>query len=153
MVRLDKKVLKQVSDIRKEIQELDRAADRVKKKIDALKKDEVCDTVMGSRADLTIGPITVRGHPQKEYGKKINDLQKKKTLMEKKKTELLQLELQAELYIQSIENNSGLRRILRLRYMEELSWQQVAARMGPRYSAESCRKKVERFMSDRETGQ
>ena len=89
---------------------------------------------------------------ERAAGRTGKELQKKKALMEKKQTELLQIEKEAREYIQSIED-SDLRQIIRYRYMDGLSWQQVAARMGHRYSEESCRKKVERFMSDRETGQ
>ncbi len=144
---MNKQILKQIPDIKKEIRDLEREIDATKRRIDTLKRNEVYDTVTGSRADLTIGPIKVRGHPEKEYEKRLRELQKKKALMEKKKTELSEMESNAEEYIQSI-SQSGLRRILRYRYMDNLSWQQVATRMGHKYSAESCRKRVERFMSD-----
>lgn len=118
-------ILKQLSDIRKEIRDLGQAAGRVEREIEALKGRE--------------------DNQKSEY------LQKRKELMEKKRVELLRLENEAEEYIQSIED-SCLCRIIRYKYLYDLSWQQVAARMGHKYSAESCRKKVERFMGDR-TGQ
>lgn len=118
-------ILKQLSDIRKEIRDLGQAAGRVERKIEVLKG--------------------------KEDNEKSEYLQKRKELMEKKRTELLKLENEAEEYIQSIED-SCLCRIIRYKYLYDLSWKQVAARMGHKYSAESCRKKVERFMGDR-TGQ
>ncbi len=117
VMQLGRQILKQLSGIRKEIRNLERATGHVKK-----------------RTELH------------------RDLQKKKSLMEKKRTELLQLENEAEEYIRSIDDNN-LKRIIKYRYMDDLSWQQVAAQMGYRYSEESCRKKVERFMSDRTTGQ
>lgn len=140
-------MLKQIPDIKREIRDLEKGIDVTRRRIDTLKRNEVCDTVTGSRADLTIGPIQVRGHPEREYGKRLRELQKKKELMEKKKTELSKMESDAEEYIQTI-SQSSLRRLLRYRYMDGLSWQQVATRMGHKYSAESCRKRVERFMSD-----
>lgn len=142
---MDRDVLKQLPSIRKEIRDLEQEVIRVQKRIDALKHDEVCDTVTGSRDDLTIGPIKIRGNPQKEYGHKLAELQKKKTLMESKRIELLKMENDAEKYIQSIQDSS-LRRIIRYRYIDDLSWQQVAVRMGWRYTADSCRKKADRFM-------
>lgn len=144
---MDKQILKQLPDIRKEVRDLEQAVTSLEKRIKVMKRDEVYDTVTGSRADLTIGPIKVRGHPQKEYRKRLSELQKKKTLMEMKKTELLQLENEAEEYIQSIQD-SGLRRIMRYRYVDDLSWQQVANKMGWRYTSDSYRKRVERFLSD-----
>ena len=76
MMCMDKELLKQIPSIRKEIGDLERAVAKVKRQIDKLKNDEVCDTVTGSRDDLTIGPIKIRGHPQKEYGQKLAELQK-----------------------------------------------------------------------------
>lgn len=144
---MDKQILKQIPDIRKEIQDLEKEIAAIKRRIDVLKKNEVCDTVTGSRADLTVGPIKIRGHPDREFGVRMGDLQKKKDLMEKKKTELAKIENDAEEYIQSIPQ-SGMRRLMRYRYMDGLSWQQVAARMGSKHSSESCRKRVKRFMCD-----
>lgn len=145
---LEKNILKQLPYIRKEITDIEKEISSIQKKIIRLKQDEVCDTVTGSREDLTIGPIMIRGHPKKEYGKRMTELQKKKTLMEKKRTELLRMEREAEEYIQSI-SDMGLHQILRYRYIYNLSWQQVANRMGWKYTAESCRKRAERFfMSD-----
>lgn len=143
-----KEGLKQLPYIRKEITDIEKEISSIQKKILRLKRDEVCDTVTGSREDLTIGPIKIRGHPGKEYGKRMAELQKKKALMEKKRTELLRMEREAEEYIQSI-SDMGLHQILRYRYIYNLSWQQVANRMGWRYTADSCRKRAERFfMSD-----
>lgn len=146
MGRLEKQLLKQILDIRKEIMDLEKSIISTEKKIETLKKSEVCDTVTGSRSDLTIGPIKIRGNPQKDYGRRLRELQKKKTLMEDKKTELLQAEREAEEYIQSIQDSS-LRRIMRYRYMDGMGWQQVAVRMGKRYTADSCRMMHNRFMS------
>ena len=145
---MEKDILKQLPYIRKEITDTGAEISSIQKKIFRLKQEEVCDTVTGSREDLTIGPIQIRGHPQKEYGKQMSELQKKKTLMEKKRTKLLQMEREAEEYIQSI-SDMGLCQILRYRYIYNLSWQQVANRMGWKYTADSCRKRAERFfMSD-----
>ena len=127
MMRLDRQIFKQLSDIRREIRELGQAAGHAEKRIGALRR-------------TARDPGSACCHFQKLY-----ELQKKKALMERKQTELVRLERKAEEYIQSVPD-SGLRRILRYRYMEDLNWQQVAQRMGHRYSAESCRKRAERFM-------
>ncbi len=143
---MDKKILKQLPNIRREIRELEREIASVQKNIDDLRRNKIYDTVVGSREDLTIGPIKVRGHP-KGYEKKISELQKKKALMNSKKMELLQIENEAEAYINSIQD-SRMRRIMRFRYVDGLSWQQVAAKMGSPYTADSCRMAHKRFMSD-----
>lgn len=141
-----KEILKQISNIKKEICDLEKEIQSVQKQIDELRREQVYDTVVGSREDLSIGPIRVRGHP-KGYEDRIGELQKKKTLMKNKRFDLLRVENEAEEYIQSIPDSS-MRRIMRYRYMNGFTWQQVAREMGPGYSADGCRVAHNRFMSD-----
>lgn len=145
VIELDRKILKQLPNIRREIRDLEQEVAFIQKKIDAMRKNQEYATVVGSREDLTIGPIKVRGHP-KGYEKKISELQRKKALINDKKMELLKIENEAVAYINSIQESS-LRRILRFRYINGLSWQQVAVKMGPMYTADSCRMAHKRFMS------
>ena len=144
---LDKQILKQIPDIRKEIKDLEWAIVSVEKKIEKLRQSEVSDIVKGSKEDLTIGPIRVKGHPEKEYGKRLKELKHKKKLLDVKKDELLSLETKAEEYIQTIPDSST-RRIVRYRCIDNLSWQQVAIRMGIKYSSDACRKKFERLFEN-----
>ena len=65
--------------------------------------------------------------------------------MQNFKKKLEELVGAVEEYIQSI-RDSEIRRLARLRYIEDLEWQQVAVRMGKGYSAGACRKKLERFL-------
>lgn len=140
-----KEILKQVPNIKKEICDLEKEIKSVQKQIDELRQERVYDTVVGSREDLSIGPIRVRGHP-KGYEKRIDELQKKKTLMDNKRLDLIRVENEAEEYIQSIQD-SGMRRIMRYRYISGFTWQQVAREMGPGYSSDGCRVAHNRFMS------
>lgn len=144
---MDKKILKQIPDIRKEIKDLEQAVVSVEKRIEKLKQDEVSDIVKGSKEDLTIGTIRVKGHPEKEYGKRLKELSYKRKLLSMKKDELLSLETKAEEYIQGIPD-SKVRRLVRYRCIDNLNWQQVAVRMGIKYSPEACRKKFERFFEN-----
>ena len=52
--------------------------------------------------------------------------------------------VEMEDYIESIPD-SEVRRIIRFRYINNLSWNQVARRMGPGYMEDACRKKLNRF--------
>ena len=47
-------------------------------------------------------------------------------------------------YIDSIEN-SEIRRIIIYRHIDDMTWQQVAKRMGKYYTADGCRKLLERY--------
>lgn len=42
--------------------------------------------------------------------------------------------------------DSTIRRMLTYKYIDRLTWQQTALKMGRRYTADSCRKAVERFL-------
>lgn len=78
---MKRKILKQIPDIKREIRDIEKEIVFVKKQMDDLKQEEIYDTVVGSRSDLTIGPIKIRGHP-KGYEKKYSELQKKKNTLE-----------------------------------------------------------------------
>ena len=58
---IDKNVLEQYNSIKKEIEDLERRNKEDRKEIKKLEKQIVSDTVTGSRDDLTIGPIMVKG--------------------------------------------------------------------------------------------
>lgn len=143
---MDKQTLKQIPDIRKEIKDIEQAIVSIERKIEKLKHDEVSDIVLGSKEDLTIGPIRVKGYPEKEYGKRLKELSYKRKLLSMKKDELLSLETKAEEYIQAIPD-SRMRRLIRYRCIDNLNWKQVAIRMGVK-SPDACRKKFERFFEN-----
>ena len=52
--------------------------------------------------------------------------------------DLLEKQIEVEEYIRSIEG-SRIRRIMRYRYLDNLTWQQVANRMGKGYTKDYCR--------------
>ena len=51
----------------------------------------------------------------------------------------------AEEFINS-EPNSRIRRLLTYRYIDELTWVQIAYRMGKNHTADSCQKTLERYL-------
>lgn len=52
-----------------------------------------------------------------------------------------------ERFINEIDD-SRIRRIISLKYIEGLTWGQVAQKMGSVYTEEGCRKLLERFLKD-----
>ena len=65
-----------------------------------------------------------------------------------KKKELEQKRLEIEGFIDSIQD-SETRRIIRLKYIKNMTWTQVAMRLGKRDEG-TPRKKLEKFLSDSE---
>ena len=142
---IEKNVLEQYTSIKKEIADLERMITDSNRKIKRYEKQVVSDTVTGTRSDMTIGPIKITGIAQ-QYIDRENNLNHKRTQkMEVFKKRLEKMVDEVEDYIQSIED-SEIRRIARLRYIEDLNWRQVAVRMGRGYTESACRKKIERFL-------
>ena len=139
---MDKDILIQYSDLVEEVKDLRRRIRKLQDDIDKL--EPVKDSVKGTRKDGTIGSITVSGYPVPAYYRYKNQLEKREAALRKKEAELLELVNTVEEYITGI-SDSKMRRILRYRYIDNMSWTKIAFRMGKQYTAESCRKLHNRF--------
>lgn len=135
-------VMEEIKDIRRRIRELDKFLEN---------PPIVADTVKGSRADLTIGPIKIVGIPDPVYCRKQKARERYRKLLDAKEAELLELTTQAEEYIEAIQS-SELRIMFRLYFIDGLSDPKVAYwmnRMFPnrrkKYTDESVKKRRQRF--------
>lgn len=142
---IEKNVLEQYTSIVEEIADLERRNRNDRNEIKKLEKQIMSDTVTGSRDDLTIGPIMVKGVAEGLADKKRNQIEARIMKQNSFRKRLLNMKQEIEDYIQKIED-SEIRRIARFRYIDDLEWRQVAVRMGKGYSADSCRMKMERFL-------
>lgn len=146
---MDKNILVQYADMVEEIRD-------IRKRIKAIEKflsspHQVSDTVKGTRRDGTIGSIKVTGYPVPEYYSKKTLLERYQILLSKKENELLELTINAEEYIQTIER-SELRIMFRLYFIDGLSDMKVAKRMNElfpkrriKYTDENVKKRRQRF--------
>lgn len=141
---MKKEVLEQYASIKLEICDLDRLIDKSRRNIRRYERELVSDTVSGTRDDGTIGPIRITGIADRLLTKEHERLSKLLEKQERARCRLQHTEVAVESYIQGIAD-SEIRRIARLRYLEDLEWQQVAVRMGRGYTAGGCRMKIERF--------
>ncbi len=66
-------------------------------------------------------------------------------LLERQKARAEQIKLQVEEWMMTI--SSRMQRIVKYRYLEGLSWAEVATKLGKKASADSVRKEFERFLS------
>lgn len=135
-------VMEEIKDIRRRIRELDKFLEN---------PPIVADTVKGSRADLTIGPIKIVGIPDPVYCRKQKARERYRKLLAAKETELLELTTQAEEYIETIQS-SELRIMFRLYFIDGLSDPKVAYRMNwmfpnrrKKYTDENVKKRRQRF--------
>lgn len=143
---MTKDIIVQYCDLREEVKDLQ---SRIKKLEYDIKRieDERCvaDCVTGGSGGIQ--HFMVRGFPYPEYSRKKTLLYARKASLEALEFELLETINQAEEFINSI-TDARMRRLLQYYYIDDMTWIQVAHKMGGRHTAESCRKAVERFLEN-----
>ena len=134
---VDKKQLKQLRYLKKEI-------DILKKQIENLDYTMTTVSVKGSNPDFPYEErnFKITGIDYETYNKKLNRLQKK---LSRRVKELIDLVEETYEYIDNIDD-SLIRQIISLRYINGLTWEQVAAHIGGNNTADSVRKAAERFL-------
>ena len=132
--------MEEVKDLRKRIDNIERQIDKIET------EGNVIDSVKGGYGGIQ--HFKIEGFPDPEYSKKKTRLYLNKAQLESAELELLELTNQVEDYIQSIDN-SRMRRIIRYRVIDGLTWYQVAQKMGGRTTDESARKEFDRYMEER----
>lgn len=150
MEPLDKEVLEQYSSLKAEYLDL---RDEIKKLDKQIRKMEtsrcqVSDSVKGTRPDGTYGSIRITGFPVPDYYRRKDLLEKRKIKLSEFELRLLELTNEVDDYINSLAD-SRMRRMIRYKFFDELSWVQVAHRMGGKYTADGCRKQIERFLEEK----
>lgn len=147
---MDKVVLEQYSSLRVEYQDLQDEIKKLEKQIRKMETSrcQVSDSVKGTRPDGTYGSITITGFPVPDYYRRKKLLEKRKNNLSEFELRLLELTNDVDDYINSLAD-SRMRRMIRYKFFDELSWVQVAHRMGGKYTADGCRKQIERFLEEK----
>lgn len=147
---MDKAILNQYIDLKAEIEDLEELIQKTRREIKKMESRniQVSDSVKGTRKDGTYGSIQITGYPYRDSERRKNLLTKREKKLKAFQERLLELVNGADDYINSLED-SRMRRMLRYKYIDGLSWIQVAHRMGKKYTADSCRKQVERFLEEK----
>ena len=147
---MDKEVLEQYSSLKAEYLDLQDEIRKLEKQIRKMETSryQVSDSVKGTRPDGTYGSITITGFPVPDYYRRKKLLEKRKANLSKFELQLLELTNDVDDYINSLAD-SRMRRMIRYKFFDELSWVQVAHRMGGKYTADSCRKQIERFLEEK----
>lgn len=141
-------ILIQYADMQQEVKDLRmRIEDLEKRQQSLVRGGTVYDTVRGTRRDGTIGSIRVEGFPSREYNKRKAAIKRYEEKLRAAEGELLELLNAAEEYIESIDD-SRLRLIIRLRVIDELSWRQVAQRIGGGNTEDGVRKAFDRLFDE-----
>lgn len=142
---MEKDILVQFADMQEEVKDIRKRAEGVRKQLERLETGgTVIDTVKGTRQDGTFGSIRIEGFPCVDHEKKLRNLQSYLRKLAEAEEKLLELTNAAEEYINGIED-SRMRRIVRYRFLDGLSWNEVAARLGGNNTEGSVKMAFGRF--------
>lgn len=152
---MDKNILVQYSAMKEEIKDIRRRIEKDRKELDRLNKLVVSDSVTcGKKGKKPIRTVKIQGRPVAAISQKESALKKHIYQLEQKEAELMELTIQAEEYINSIDK-SELRTMFRLYFIDDLTYQKVAERMNhmfPKrkksYSDENVKKRIQRFFQN-----
>lgn len=144
---ISKSVLKQYIDLQEEIKETE---ERIKKTEKQIKKIEsegtVTDSVTGGMGGIQ--RYKIEGFPCAEYGKLKERLYIRKATLQNLENELMEKISEVEWFIVNIED-SHMRRIISFRFIDGMSWRQVAINMGGNNNEDSVRMSFNRFMEEK----
>lgn len=149
---MDKTILEEYADMKEEIKDLRRRIDKNQKELEKLNKQIVTDSVTcGKKGKKPIRTVKIQGRPSLYITNKKKILEKSNAKLERMEAKLLDLQTQAEEYIEQIEK-SELRIMFRLYFIDDLSYPKVAMEMNKifpernkKYTDESVKKRIQRF--------
>lgn len=141
---ISKEILIQYCDLKEEIREIRKRIIKVQKQLDKMEDDgySVSDSVKGGAGGKQNYKIT--GFPYPEYSRKKTLLSLRKAKLDDMEIELLEKTRQVEEYISGVDD-SKMRRMLSMRFVDNLSFEQIGLQMG--YDRTSISKKIDKFMS------
>lgn len=155
---ISKEILVQYSDLQKEmietkekIKKLETTIKNIQNRISEIESGEIVkDKVYGGEGGIQ--GFHIEGVPAREYERKKTDLLSKKLLLNQRKSmlEILEFDLlektnEVEEFISSVED-SRMRRIINLRFIENLPWNRVADKIGGGNTEGSIKMAFQRFM-------
>ncbi len=142
-----KEALTQYCDVQQEIKDIQDKINNLEIQIKKMEEKGymVKDSVAGGEGGIQHFPI--EGCPWPEYSRKKTLLIARRQQLADRELKLLELTNQAEDYINQIKD-SRIRRMITYRFLDNLTWVQVAHRMGKKHTEDSCKKAVERFFKE-----
>lgn len=146
---MEKNKLEQYTELVSEVEDMKRRIKNTEMKLKQLCQDTVADSVtLGKHGKRPLGRKVIRGTPLPIIARKRAALRKYKAMLEEKEAEATEMIVDVQRYIGEIDD-SRIRRILQYRYIDRMTWLQVAMRMGKHHTAESCRNAAERYLGKR----
>ena len=142
---VSKEILIQYSDLQQECKEVREKIEKLERQIAKIEADgAVVDKVRGGLGGLQ--SFKIEGFPYPEYSRKKTLLYARKATLSELEMELLETLNEVEEFIASI-SDSRIRRIVNLRVIDGLSWNEVARKIGGN-TEDSVKKAFYRFMEN-----
>ena len=142
---VSKEILIQYSDLQQECKEVREKIEKLERQIAKIEADgAVVDKVRGGLGGLQ--SFKIEGFPYPEYSRKETLLYARKATLSELEMELLETLNEVEEFIASI-SDSHIRRIVNLRVIDGLSWNEVARKIGGN-TEDSVKKAFYRFMEN-----
>lgn len=141
---MDKDILKQYIDACEAVKETEEQIRRLQKN----RKTVVVDAVKGSMHDF---PFAAKNFKVAGIAHSVledpGQLDREELILEERKAAAAQIKSQVEAWLNTIPVR--MQRIIRYRDFEELTWRQVAMKMGRRATEESVKKEYQRFFDEK----
>ena len=142
---VSKEILIQYSDLQQECKEVREKIEKLERQIAKIEADgAVVDKVRGGLGGLQ--SFKIEGFPYPEYSRKKTLLYARKATLSELEMELLETLNEVEEFIASI-SDSHIRRIVNLRVIDGLTWNEVARKIGGN-TEDSVKKAFYRFMEN-----
>lgn len=143
---ISKEILIQYGDLQEEVKEVRERIDKTEKQIAKLEVEgNVVDSVSGGNGGTQ--HFKIEGFPYPEYSRKKTLLYARKATLASLEMELMETLNKVEEFIASVDD-SRMRRIITLRFIDNLSWNKVADRIGGNNTEDSVKKAFYRFMEN-----
>lgn len=140
---MDKGILKDYTDACALIRETEAEIRRLNRK----KKTVVQTNVKGSNPEYPYQPQHFKVQGTTFTYEEDSHLRFDEKLLEQQKEKAEELKRQVEQWMLTVPIR--MQRIIRLKYFDNLSWDEVAAKLGRKASADSVRKELENFMKEK----
>lgn len=139
---MDKNILSQYIDACELIRETE---DEIKK-LNRKKKTVIQTNVSGSNPDFPYNPQHFKIQGTTFNYADDSQLRYQKKILEERKSQAEQLKTNVEEWLNTIPPR--MQRIIKYKVFEELTWQQVAGKMGRKATEESIKKEFQRFFKE-----
>lgn len=144
---MTKEVLMQYNDLLKEVEEIRERIAATEEQIRRLEEEGlVVDKVKGGEGGNQ--SYRIEGFPMPEYTRKKTKLHLLRATLETTELDVLDKLTEVERFVAELDD-SYMRRIIRMRVVEKLSWRKISLKLGTSTTEDSVKKSYYRFMAEK----